>query len=218
MKAEQLILIGRESQHNDTVLYVVVTCLLVLCASKYLFAKNVNTLNNKTEYLSFTDDNTTLFSFIINILMVALASLMLVSYFNVTFFDFELTYIAKVGITAGVISVVMLAKLLIEMAYYKAFYHTGTMNYFMKSSSYVNARNIIVLLLSVLLFFYTDLRKEYIMLFWFILLAINRIWEIIFRYTNQKVNNKSIWYYNILYLCTLEILPILVLAKLLMIW
>lgn len=218
MKAEQLILIGRESPHNDMVLYVVVACMLILCASKYLFAKNVNTLMNKSEYLSFTDDNTTLFSFIINVMMVALASLMLVSYFNVTFFDFQLTYLAKVGVTFGLISGVMLFKLMIEMAYYKAFYNAGSMSYFMKSSSYVNARNILILLLSVLFFYYTDLKEEYIMIFWFILLVINRIWEIVFRYTMQNVNNKSIWYYNILYLCTLEILPILVLAKLLMIW
>ena len=66
MKTNDLISIGKNTLGNDTVLIVLVMCLLLVCVSKYLFAKNFKTLDNKTEYMSFTDDNTTLFSFIVN--------------------------------------------------------------------------------------------------------------------------------------------------------
>ena len=85
MKTNELISIGKNTIGNDTVLIVVVVCLLFVCASKYLFAKNFKTLNNKTEYMSFTDDNTTLFSFIVNGITVLLLSLLMVSYYNISY-------------------------------------------------------------------------------------------------------------------------------------
>ena len=78
MKTNDLISIGRNTLGNDTVLIVLIVCLLLVCASKYLFAKNFKTLDNKTEYMSFTDDNTTLFSFVVNGITVLLISLLLV--------------------------------------------------------------------------------------------------------------------------------------------
>lgn len=217
MKATELINIAKNSQTNDYVLIILIVCLLLVCASKYLFAKNFKTLGNKTEYLSFTDDNTTIFSFVINILMVVLISTMIVAHFDVSIFNFRLSTPLQILACFVIISIVMLIKLIIEMAYFRVFYQDSSLSFFMKSSSYVNARNIIILIISSFLYFYSDLDKNIIIFSWFILLCINRIWEIFFRYSNQITTNKSIWYYNILYLCTLEILPILVLAKLIII-
>ena len=111
----------------------------------------------------------------------------------------------------------MLFSLLIEVTFYRVFYESSSVSYFMKSSSFVNAKNVLLLLVICFLFFYTTLNKEYLLIVGFILLFMNRIWEIYHIYTKQISDNKSIWYYNILYLCTLEILPIMVLAKLLII-
>ena len=215
MKATELISIAKNTQTNDTISIILVVCLLVVCASKYLFAKNFKTLNNKTEYLSFTDDNTTFFSLIINIMMIVLVSTLVVSHFDVNLIRYPLSLPLRIGACFLLISGIMLIKLFIEMAFFKAFYNDSSISFFMKSSSYVNARNIIILLLCTFLYFYSDLDRNIIMIIWFILLCVNRVWEIYFRYANQITNNKSIWYYNILYLCTLEILPIMVLAKLL---
>jgi len=218
MKTNELISIGKNTIGNDTVLIVVVVCLLFVCASKYLFAKNFKTLNNKTEYMSFTDDNTTLFSFIVNGITVLLLSLLMVSYYNISynyFGNFKFYYLSSVGITFGIISVIMLFKLLIEVTFYRVFYESSSVSFFMKSSSFVNAKNVLLLLIICFLFFYTSITKEYLMMIGFILLFINRLIEVYYIYSKQINNNKSIWYYNILYLCTLEILPIMVLAKLL---
>lgn len=217
MKATELISIARNTETNDYILIILLICLLIVCASKYLFAKNFKTLMNKTEYLSFTDDNTTLFSLIINIMMIVLVSTLLVSHFDVMILDYKLTTLLRIGLCFILISVVMLIKLLIEMAFFRVFYQDNSISFFMKSSSYVNARNILILIVSCFLYFYSDLDSNIIMISWFILLCVNRIWEIYFRYSNQISTNKSIWYYNILYLCTLEILPIMVLAKFLII-
>ena len=214
MKPTELISIAKNTQTNDNVLLILVICLLIVCASKYLFAKNFKTLLNKTEYLSFTDDNTTIFSFVINIMMLVLVSTLLVSHFDISILHYQPTFPLQIGICFLIISVIMVIKLMIELAYFKAFYSESSISFFMKSSSYVNARNILILLISSFLYFYSNLDKSTIMLIWFSLLCINRIWEIYFRYSNQITNNKSIWYYNILYLCTLEILPIMVLLKL----
>lgn len=216
MKAIELISIARNTENNDIVLGIFIVCLLTVCVIKYLFAKNFKTLKNKTEYLSFTDDNTTVFSFIINILMIVLVSVLLVSHFDVQIANYTLSLPLRFLGCFVVISVIMLVKLLIEMAYFHVFYHESSISFFMKSSSYVNARNVIILLFCGFLYFYSELDSDIIMISWFILLCMNRIWEIYFRYSNQITNNKSIWYYNILYLCTLEILPIMVLAKLLL--
>lgn len=220
MKTNDLISIGKNTLGNDTVLIVLVMCLLLVCVSKYLFAKNFKTLDNKTEYMSFTDDNTTLFSFIVNGATVLLISLLLVSYFNISynhFNNFKFYFLSRVLITFGIISVIMLFRLLIEVTFYRVFYESSTISYFMKSSSFVNAKNVLLLLVICFLFFYTSVNQEYLMIGGFTLLFLNRIWEIYHIYAKQKSDNKSIWYYNILYLCTLEILPIMVLAKLLVI-
>ncbi|MBO6213623.1 protein of unknown function [Algoriella xinjiangensis] len=220
MKTDDLISIGKNTLGNDTVLIILTVCLLLVCAAKYLFAKNFKTLNNKTEYMSFTDDNTTLFSFIVNGVTVLLISILLVSHFNISYnhFDnFRFNYLSRVGITFSIISIIMLFRLLIEVTFYRVFYESSSVSYFMKSSSFVNAKNVLLLLVICFLFFYTSINKEYLLIVGFILLFMNRIWEIYHIYTKQISNNKSIWYYNILYLCTLEILPIMVLAKLLII-
>ena len=220
MKTDDLISIGKNTLGNDIVLIILTVCLLLVCAAKYLFAKNFKTLNNKTEYMSFTDDNTTLFSFIVNGVTVLLISILLVSYFNISYnhFDnFRFSYLSRVGITFSIISIIMLFRLLIEVTFYRIFYESSSVSYFMKSSSFVNAKNVLLLLVICFLFFYTTLNKEYLLIVGFILLFMNRIWEIYHIYTKQISDNKSIWYYNILYLCTLEILPIMVLAKLLII-
>lgn len=215
MKATELISIARNTENNDTVFIILIVCLLIVCATKYLFAKNFKTLKNKTEYLSFTDDNTTVFSFIINIMMIVLISTLLVNHFNVQILDYALSLPLRIAACFVIISIIMLVKLIIEMAYFRVFYQESSISFFMKSSSYVNARNILVLILSGFIYFYSELDGEIILLSCFAILCMNRIWEIYFRYANQITNNKSIWYYNILYLCTLEILPIMVLAKLL---
>ena len=220
MKTDDLISIGKNTLGNDIVLIILTVCLLLVCAAKYLFAKNFKTLNNKTEYMSFTDDNTTLFSFIVNGVTVLLISILLVSYFNISYnhFDnFRFSYLSRVGITFSIISIIMLFRLLIEVTFYRVFYESSSVSYFMKSSSFVNVKNVLLLLVICFLFFYTTLNKEYLLIVGFILLFMNRIWEIYHIYTKQISDNKSIWYYNILYLCTLEILPIMVLAKLLII-
>ena len=220
MKTDDLISIGKNTLGNDTVLIILTVCLLLVCAAKYLFAKNFKTLNNKTEYMSFTDDNTTLFSFIVNGVTVLLISILLVSQFNISYnhFDnFRFNYLSRVGITFSIISIIMLFRLLIEVTFYRVFYESSSVSYFMKSSSFVNAKNVLLLLVICFLFFYTSINKEYLLIVGFILLFMNRIWEIYHIYTKQISDNKSIWYYNILYLCTLEILPIMVLAKLLII-
>lgn len=220
MKTDDLISIGKNTLGNDTVLIILTVCLLLVCTAKYLFAKNFKTLNNKTEYMSFTDDNTTLFSFIVNGVTVLLISILLVSHFNISYnhFDnFRFNYLSRVGITFSIISIIMLFRLLIEVTFYRVFYESSSVSYFMKSSSFVNAKNVLLLLVICFLFFYTSINKEYLLIVGFILLFMNRIWEIYHIYTKQISNNKSIWYYNILYLCTLEILPIMVLAKLLII-
>ena len=108
MKAIELISIARNPENNDVVLGVFIICLLVVCATKYLFAKNFKTLKNKTEYLSFTDDNTTVFSFIINILMIILVSVLLVSHFDIKIANYPLGLPLRFLACFFVISFVML--------------------------------------------------------------------------------------------------------------
>ena len=175
MKGTDLISIAKNTQTNDTITIILVISLLIVCASKYLFAKNFKTLNNKTEYLSFTDDNTTFFSLMINALMITLVSTLVVSHFDVQLTSYSLGLPLRIAICFVVISVIMTIKLFIEMAFFKVFYHDSSISFFVKSSSYVNARNVIVLIISAFLFFYTNIDQNIIMLIWFIILCFNRV-------------------------------------------
>ncbi len=214
MNILSLIPIAREAPTADWIFFVLMGCLLMVCICSLLFTKNVYTLHNRTEYMSYTDNNTFLFSMLINVLNLVLFSLLIVSYFHISFSAFQ-TPFTGFSIVLGIISAVMLVKVCLEILFHKAFYAEQDFKFFINSSSYINARNVLVLLSLSFLFFYSPIPKTYIVLLAGILLIVNRLWELFYRYFTQKNNISQIWYHNILYLCTLEILPVLVLIKLL---
>ncbi|WP_288763555.1 DUF4271 domain-containing protein [uncultured Weeksella sp.] len=215
MQLVDLIPIARFAPTPDWVLYVLVGCMLMICAVKFLFASNFHALSNRNEYMNFADDNTFVFSMVINVLNVVLITLLIINFFDINFSQDIQHSFTKFLIVLGVVTGVMFVKVILELFYHNAFYEEQDFRFFFNSSSYVNARNVLVLMVLSFLFFYSSIPKVYIMLSATIFLVINRLWELFYRYVSQKNNFSKIWYHNILYLCTLEILPILVLIKLL---
>lgn len=206
--------IARFTPTPDWVLYTLMGCIAMICVGKLLFASKFKALTNRIEYLSLQDENV-VFGFLVYLLTLVLSTLMVVHFFDVNLFQVSRPF-AKFWLVFGLIAVIMLVKTAMEIAYNKAFYAEEEFNNFFGNSSYINARNVLALLIICFLFFYSPINKGYIIIASAIILIANRLWELYNRYFSTAGNFSENWYHNILYLCTLEILPIMVLIKLLL--
>ena len=208
--------IARFSPTPDWVLYTLLGCLGMICLGKLLFTAKFRSLTNRVEYMSFADESPVIFSVLIYFLALVLSALMVVDYFgNLTNTGFDEPF-TKFILVFGLIGGVMFLKTLLELAYFNAFYAEVDLKNFFGDASFINARNVLGLLILAFLFFYSPINKTYILIAGAILLVFNRLWELYYRYFTAKNDFSQNWYHNILYLCTLEILPIMVLIKIIL--
>lgn len=207
----------RLPEDNDWVLQLFIASLAVLSICKIFFAKNFMALGNLEDYLN-VNDNSALFSMIINFLLLVFVSILVVPYFDISAFNPSFTRIAPFFIVMGLLLTVVLFRLLFEVLFFYAFDVTTKLSTFLRSSSYMNFRSLVILMLATLLFYYSELNKTYILGGWVVLLILFRLFDLYFRYIDQKKVNPLHWYYYILYLCALEILPTIVLIKLITNW
>src|SRR5690606_26706689 len=88
----------------------------------------------------------------------------------------------------------------------------------LKVSSYYRFYSVAALWVSVLLFYFSGLPWLLVFILCFSILFIFRAIHFIYCMNYMLDQLSQNWYYNILYLCALEILPLLVLYKFLTIW
>ncbi|MFV0505027.1 MAG: DUF4271 domain-containing protein [Lachnospirales bacterium] len=91
-------------------------------------------------------------------------------------------------------------------------------NFNLKTTNYFRVFSVVALWIAVLLFYFTEIRKPIILIVLVVILVIIRALTYRYLFINQPEKQSKIWYYNILYLCALEILPLLVVFKFLNMW
>lgn len=207
----------RPTENLNWVIAILVISLLVLVISKVLFSNHFYAIGNLERFVD-VNDNQQIFSLINQFIFAILLGSLCVPYLTQ---DYD--YIFYLPITKALI----VALALVLFFWLKFFFaslgayafkvaHNNTFNF--RVSSYYRFYSVMVLWLTVLLFYFSDLPKLPIFLVCIAVLIVIRALQFVYRTRNQQEQISTNWYYNILYLCALEILPLLVLYKFLTIW
>lgn len=121
----------------------------------------------------------------------------------------------KFGYTLGVILAFYLLKAILTYFFYQAtgtgrkwaiFYFTNTKFYFVWS---------LVLMVLCFILFYTPINRSEFFVYSIILMSISFIFKIFYYLFHKNEVLPKEWYYKFLYICTLQIIPLLVLWNLL---
>ncbi len=211
------VFIDRSIDNLDWVIGILVGTMLIMALSKALFSNNFYALNSLERFLD-VNDNQQIFSLINQFLFVILLGTLCVPYLVD---DYDYVFYLPV------LKALAIAVILILFFWIKSVFATLTAFAFKVSynntfnsrvSSYYRFYSIIVLWLSVLLLYFSDLPRFPVFIVCITILVILRALQFIYRAKNQQEQLAKNWYYNILYLCALEILPLLVLYKFLTVW
>jgi len=211
------IFMERPGGNLDWVIYVLFFSMLMVAVSRLLFSNNFLALNNVEKFVEI-NDNQGIFSVFFQIVFAVLTGALLVPYL-ISDYDFIFyTPVLKMLALAVIVLLFFIFRHLFGSLGVFAFKIPFDQNLNFRSSSYYRVYSVIVLWIAVFLYYFSGWPKLVILLASLIILLIIRILQIVHKYQNQPEQQTKIWYYNILYLCTLEILPLLVLFKFLTVW
>lgn len=212
------IFVERPTESLDWVIYILVGSLLVIAISRILFANNVESLK-KIERFQEVNDNQGPFAFVCQLLFSVLVSTLIMNYLTNEYNFIFHTPILKVLAVSFIILLVFALRNLLGMIAAYAMGISFDQNFNLKTSNFYHAYAVGVLWIAVLLFYFSGIPYKIPLLIGTgIILIIIRGLQYAYKFQNQNDKQSKIWYYNILYLCALEILPLLVLFKFLIMW
>ncbi len=207
----------RPVENLDWVIGVLVGTMLVLVVGKALFSINFYALGNLERFLEI-NDNQQIFALLNQVLFAVLLGALTVPYLTR---DYDYVFYSPLSKTMAVAAIMLLffwGKSLVSGLSAFAFKIAYNNSLNQKVSTYYRFYSVAVLWVSVLLFYFTGLPRFWVFLVCIVVLLLLRAIQFVYRMKNQQEELRQNWYYNILYLCALEILPLLVLYKFLTIW
>ncbi len=211
------IFVERPGENLDWVIYALFFSMLLVAAGRMLFSNNFQALGNLERFVE-VNDNQGIFSLSFQIVFSVLAAALLVPYL-VPDYDFVFyTPALKMLAMAVIILLFFVLKHLFNSLGIFAFKIPFDQNLNFRSTSYYRVYSVIILWITVLLYYFSGWPKSAILIICVFILLIIRLLQIGYKFQNQQEEQTKIWYYNILYLCALEILPLLVLFKFLTVW
>ncbi len=207
----------RATDNLDWVIYILVLTLAFIVIGRILFSNNYEALTN-IERFQDVNDNQALFGFIFQISFAVLCGVILINYVIPDYdYIFHTPTLKVIAISFLILLFFVVRFILGSVAAY-AFGITQDRNFTMKTTNYFRVFSVGVLWVAVLLFYFSEILKPVILALGVVLLVIIRFLSYRYLIKNQQDKQTKIWYYNILYLCALEILPLLVLLKFLKMW
>lgn len=212
-----MIFAERSYENLNWVIIMLMATLLVLVISRILFSNHFYAVGSLEKFVE-VNDNQQIFSLINQILFAILLGSLFVPYLIE---DYDLIFFKPI-IKAIAIAVILLlffwTKSLFAVLGTYAFKlsYKNTLNF--RAASFYRFYSVVVLWLAVLLFYFTELPRLIVFGACLIILVLFRVLNFTFQIKNQQEQISKNWYYNILYLCALEILPLLVLYKFLTVW
>lgn len=204
-------------ENLNWVIIMLMATLLVLVISRILFSNHFYAVGSLEKFVE-VNDNQQIFSLINQILFAILLGSLFVPYLIE---DYDLIFFKPI-VKAIAIAVILLlffwTKSLFAVLGTYAFKlsYKNTLNF--RVASFYRFYSVGVLWLAVLLFYFTELPRLIVFGACLIILVLFRVLNFTFQIKNQQEQISKNWYYNILYLCALEILPLLVLYKFLTVW
>lgn len=212
-----MIFAERPFENLNWVIIVLVITMLILVISKAVFSNNFYAIGSLERFVE-VNDNQQIFSLINQFLFAVLLGTLCVPYLIEDYdYIFYLPIVKAVSL-AVILLLFFWAKSLFAAlgAYAFKLSYNNTVNF--RVASYYRFYSVAVLWLAVLLFYFSDVSRLIIFLICLIILVLLRVLNFTYRIKNQQEQISKNWYYNILYLCALEILPLLVLYKFLTVW
>lgn len=201
----------------DWVIYILVGTLVLLAVCRLLFTQNFEALF-RFEQFKEVNDNQLLFGAVFLVVFSVLTST-LVYEFLITDYDF-IFYNPYMKVLA--VAVIILLFLGLRFVLDRILIYAFGLNYDhdakLKAFNYFRVYAVVFMWITVLLFYFTDIKKAVLLIVLGILLVFIRFFSFSFFFREQEQKQRRFWYYNILYLCTLEILPVLVFFKFLNVW
>lgn len=211
------IFIERSAENLDWVIYILVFSLLMVAVGRLLFSNNFQALGSVEKFVEI-NDNQGVFSLSFQIVFAVLAGTLLVPYL-ISDYDFVFYKpVLKMMAIAVIVLLFFLFRYLFGALGVFAFKIPFDQNLNFRSSGYYRVYSVAALWLAVLLYYFSGWPRPVILFATLIILLLIRILQITHKYKNRQEQQTKIWYYNILYLCALEILPLLVLFKFLTVW
>lgn len=207
----------RPIENLDWVIGILVLTLVFIAIGRVLFSNNYEALTNIDRFQEI-NDNQALFGLVFQISFAVLSGAILIDYVGADY-DFVLnTPTIKLVTIAFFILLFFGIRFVLGSTAAYAFGITQDRNFNMKATNYFRVFSVGILWVAVLLLYFSEILKPIILVATIVGLAIIRFLTYRYLFNNQPDKQTKIWYYNILYLCALEILPLLVLLKFLNMW
>lgn len=212
-----IIFAERTIENLDWVIAVLVASMAVLVINRILFSNNFYALGSLEQFIG-VNDNQQIFSLINQLLFAVLLGTLCVPYLTDEY-DYVFNQPIVKALTAALILLLFfwvkslfagLGAFAFKLSY------NNVVNF--RVSSYYRFFSVAVLWVSVLLFYFSEIPRLPIFFSTLGILVILRSFQFTYKFKNQQEQISKNWYYNILYLCALEILPLFVLYKFLTIW
>lgn len=201
----------------DWVLYILVFSMILVAIGRLLLSNNFESLR-KFEQFQEVNDNQRLFGLLFQLLFSILISSILLNYFTQDY-DFLLhTPLLKVAFLSSCILLFFGLRSILGKTASFAFGIHHDRSYNDKTFNYFRIYSVSALWVSVLLFYFSGIDQWILATILALVLILIRVIAYAVVLKNQQAKQSKIWYYNILYLCALEILPLLVLCKFVNIW
>lgn len=207
----------RPVENLDWVIGCLVGSMLILVISKTLFSNNFYVIGNLERFLE-VNDNQQIFALVNQILFSFLLGTLSIPYFTQDYDYIFATPFSKVLVVSVIMILFIWGKSFFSALSAFAFKIPYNNSLNLKIASFYRLYSVAILWVSVLLLYFSGLPRLPIFLSCISVLVILRAYQFIQRLKIQKEEFRQNWYYNILYLCALEILPLLVMYKILTVW
>lgn len=212
-----IIFLERPVEDLDWVIYLLVLVMVIVSVGRIVFNNNFESMRRFDRFLE-VNDNQALFGLLFQIVFAILVSSIVVSFFTDKYDYLLHTPYLKVAVSSLLILVFFGVRTLLNRIASFAFGISYDRSYNSKTFNYFRVYLVTALWIGVLLFYFSSINNIILLIVLLLFMIIIRIISYMRVMKNQQDKKSKIWYYNILYLCALEILPMLVLFKLLSVW
>lgn len=196
----------------EWVIYLLTITLAVIVLSRVLFPNNFESLGS-IEKFQQVNDNQIFFGFSFQLVYAGLLSALFVNYLSNDFEFFLFTPVIKLIVLSILILLLFgLRKILARIGAF-AFGISPDNDFIMKAFNYYRTFSVLVLWIAVFLFYFSGLNQLILLIITGSTILFIRGMSFVFIFKNRQNKETKNLYYNISYLCALEILPVLVFLK-----
>lgn len=201
----------------DWVIAVLVLSLALIVVGRIIFSNNFDSLSS-IERFQQVNDNQKLFGILFQIVYAFLLAAVIVNFLTDEYSYILNTPVLKMTAAAILILIFFAVRRILSATGAYAFGLIQDNDYILKVFNYYRVFSVSVLWIIAFLLYFSKINKPLLLVLLGVILLIIRSMSFVLIYKNQPSEKTRFWYYNILYLCTLEILPLMVFFKFVNAW